>query len=478
MTSNDFSAEPRKLNPIYSCLVPLTLLVVAGLVHTFTNEEMFAAAAAVLALVGLGTFADALFGTVSIGVFKIIGLSYCLGFGLSSFNTWYGTHLIPEPLALYTQYSDRILCHGLAFVCFSVAVFFFLGEVLERHIVIDPRALARSVEINWFIWGAFALVIAAFLHGSLGYMGFSTNDGKVDVLGAAGYWVISPLFALALTKAIHSETPGKRLLHWLLFATVALMLLPLGRRVLIYTIFVAGLFLRFDPTVSSLKGRTKVMIVALTLVLLSVGTFGFLYLRFATYELGDQTHYSLAALTSEAVVVFRKRSYAEVATVMQENAESRGFVLGYSAAVLEFSETQQISGGEGLGDAIFLVIPSALNPGKLSHLPEQEEYLVDRLYHTDYADEANTLLSAGAVDFGSFGALVYPLGIAGLTIFMLNQARRLLTPVFSVVVVLASFYALLNLETTVTSYLVLLRDTTLYAVVFSVAYRLRPRRLR
>jgi hypothetical protein len=238
--------------------------------------------------------------------------------------------------------------------------------------------------------------------------------------------------------------------------------------------FLGGLAARFGPVRRKGIVWKRVVVVGLAAGGMYVASIAFLYLRYATYELDMEVHPSLGAIVTEAYHQSQTTDYLVIAAALKENTIERGFILGWLSDLIKQGETHKTAEGQDITNCLIMQVPSALWKDKSTHLPPGEEDLASSLFGTTYPDEANSVLTAGAVDFGVAGALLYPLMAAGLIAIFQRVMAAYTRPLIATVITLAGIYLMLNVEGEITGYFVFIRNGILFAFILHVIGRFRP----
>ena len=459
---------------MYGLFFPALLTVAGCLTLTNGRESVFGTAAFVGAACSFFAFGDLLLGTVRLSCYKLIAIGLLMGYCTTSAFTWVSSLGYDGGLSAFMNADVSDLCSALGAVLLSCSLLFVIGELSGDAVVVDVRAILKLPQTNWVIAFGILAVVAAFLHGDLGFMGAAVADSKRTFLGAIGDWLVPPVFALTFSRA--RSQSGKILprLFWWALATVLLVItFPLGRRVFMYTLLMGFIADRFRDT----SGR-RITIKLVVSAILAVSTLyavslAFLYLREATYEYGEDERPSLRELAQKGYSVYQNGNISDIQANLNQNTEERGFIIAWLGDLLLQASHHPTGHGINVANSLMLTIPSLLWPDKAENMPPFEEGTANELFGTEYQDEANSLLTAGVVDFGFIGALVYPTCAAFLLSMYLRYFLPRLAPVPALLLLFAAFYQMLNVEVEITSYVVFCRDSLLFAAIVYLIGRLR-----
>jgi len=459
------------------CLLvyPAILLGTAVLAVGYQSSITFGITAFAIAFIGILAFGELLFGSSTINCGKVIAVGLSMAYGLTSFNTWWNVRDVVGGLPMFVEADQGTLCNGIALVSAVVASLFVIGEAFPFEIRVDVRELAATGNAKWFVLTSFLIVVAAFVHGDLTYMGQQVSaDYKITVLGSLGAWLVPPLFGMTFAVANRTHDRLQKILFWTVFACQAVMIIPLGRRVFIYTLFIGGLVAKFSVVRREGLLLKRVVFVAVALVGMYVASISFLYIRFATYELDPKAHHSLGEILSTARDLSSRKDYKEVAVALKENTLERGFILGFLADLMKQAETHETAGGQDAINQIIILVPSVVWADKSSNLPPAEEDLANSIFGTNYPDSANTMLTAGVVDFGLAGAFIYAfIAAAIITVFLMVMAA-FARPITSASINLSAIYLMLNTEQYYGDYLGFVRNSLVFAFILYLISMARP----
>ncbi len=245
-----------------------------------------------------------------------------------------------------------------------------------------------------------------------------------------------------------------------------LMFSVLGRRTAIYTsiviLFVLGL------SGYQLRGRTfRKVLLALSLAAVIIAcSLTFMLLRIASNGIRAK-HVTIGKRIEVAgKLVQRGGAYALAGATTQKNAQSRTFVLAFLANVLDASSRKTPALGRDVAGFFQGAIPSILYPDKDRFFTE--EGLVDEQFGFSYGDEANSVLTAGATDFGFIGMIIYPLAMIVLIRLFYNFTAACFATAPLMFVALSIIALMLATEGTLGSYFEVLRDSFFFGIMLAL----------
>ncbi len=478
-------ARPRRFGSLFfplrrSYLLTMPAILLGGALPcwaTGTDASMIVGAV-LLAGISFYLLFDLLGRRRPLRVSTVLAITLGLGYGLGTANTWFTLPRGDATLGDFLQFNTADLAYAMASVMVSIAALISLGELYERPIFGEDFELKFNNRAIVFLTLGVLVIIAAFASGSTGFMGASTGQdtadiGHIGVLASLAEWLLSPLLDLSVCVALNVKGRFTRNYARILSVVLFLMVLPTGRRVLIYSVILSLLALRFGRYRIPYSPLKKVVLLGLLGAVVYVATIGFFYLRLAGYGL---IHPTLGQRISAAIRFAEEKNYADVKKDFSENVQRRTFILGFLAQLEGYSHTMQTANGEDLTKQVQLALPSVLYSDK--DLFFTEEALANEKFGSRYTDEANSVYTAGALDFGVWGVILYPL----LAVLMFRASFEFLAetmPVFaSCFIILASLGVLLEPETSVTSYFVVIRNGIFFGGVIWLIMSLPEFRVR
>ncbi len=462
-------ARPRRFGSLFlplrrAYLLVMPAILVAGALPcwaTGTDWSMIWGAV-LLAGISLYLLFDLIGRRQPLRVSTIVAITLGLAYGLGTANTWFTLPRGDETLGDFLHISTPDLAYAMASVLVSVASLLALGELYETPIFGEDFELKYNNRAIVFLTLGTATLGASFASGSTSFMGadVSQDIGHVGYLASLAEWLSSPLLALSVSITLNIKGGFTRNYARALSVLLFLMVFPLGRRIIIYSVVLTLIALRLGRYRIPFSPLKKTVLLALLASVVYFATIGFFYLRIAGYGLLRPT---LAQRISAAIRLAEDKSYADIKQEFSQNVERRTFILGFLAQVEGYAQTMETAHGEDAAEQFQLALPSLLYSGK--DLFFTEEQLANRLFGSNYIDEANSVYTAGAVDFGFWGVILYPL-LAVVMFRVFFEAISETMPVFaSCFIILASFATILEPENTVTGYFVVIRNGVLFGFV-------------
>ena len=455
-------AAPR---PLYFVYLPLVLSFTGVVAWVVGSEVATVIGSFVGSLVGLYLLWDWLIKGGGTRFSTLIPMGLLVGYCLGSFNTWATTTRNGISLGEFTGNDDAVLARGVAAVLISCAISIFFGEIFERPLFGRDFKLHLDDRLYTLIYFGTLLVLASFVTGGSASGTADGGAGGAGVIKSFISWITPSLVVMSVSIFLLTPRGG---LRKILIGGAALLLLVssivLGRRVLIYTVMETIFFARLVGI--RIKGSIpkKVAIFASVGAFVAFGALGFMLLRIAGYG-GPNTHRSLfqkIVIASEWVK--EGSAFDKAVSSTQSNVKTRTFVIAFFANVLDASSRSTPGLGTDTIGLVQLGIPSALYPEKDKFF--NEEHLVDSLYGFSYGDEANSILTAGATDFGLLGVLTFPVIMAWIIRVTLEFMSWRLNQGSTLIVILMVIYVTIQAEGTLTGYV----DSLFYGILFSVVF--------
>jgi len=458
----DDLAPPRQ---IYVTYIPVVLALAGVLGWLMSDESGMVLACVVATAVALYTLWGWLFLRAPTRFSTLLAMSLLLGYGGGALNTWITLPRGGLSLAEVMGLSEGVLSRGMAAVLFSSAALYFLGELFEKPIFGASFHFQITRKTRSLIYVGTLAILAGYLTHSLDVGGTVSSQGHISIPGLFLIWLYYPLTAISAAAFLTSERRSDRLLTGLSTLILLLMLTVLGRRATIYT-STEILFLlplagyrwrgRLIRNMLLIAGLTAFVVVcALTTMLLRIS--------------GESMRRSQKPVTvvrrfQAAGKLVKKGGAVTIASnATQQNFQSRTFVLAFLANILDASSRITPALGQDAVSLMATAVPTALYPDKDRFF--SEEGLVDRQFNFSYLDEANSVLTAGATDFGLLGMILYPLLLVAIARFVYDFVGRWLTATPLMIVTLSLIFMFLQTESILTAYFVHFRDTLLFSAL-------------
>jgi hypothetical protein len=456
----DIRVGPRRL---YFIDFPL-LLAITGLIGwIIPTDTMLLVTSLVAALVGGYTLWDLTIRRGPIRFSHVLCIANTAGYGGGTVNSWLTIHRGRMDLAAFFGRDTAAITQAMAAILFSASVLYALGEVYETPLFGDDfRLQFDSRMIVLILFGAVLMGIGYKME-VFGYMGLSSSNGRESLLGDLINWLYPPLFGFTCTAFLNWRGRLTKWMLGLILAVQFVMIIPTGRRNILYAMLLALITTRFGDYRPKWSASKKVIYAILLVALLSVGATVFYYLRFAAYSAHGRK-ISLADRADLALRYYESGDKSKIDASLQENLKKRTFVLGYLSDLLYASGHMTPALGANAFHEFQITIPSVFWAGK-NEILYQEETVANMQFHFSFGDEANSTLTAGALDFGLTGIILYPILLWGLLRLFASLAERTLPTMASTFLILALVFDSLMTENGLWSHLVSLRDGLIFSLI-------------
>jgi hypothetical protein len=411
--------------------------------------------------VGLFMLVSLIFYDTPIRISHVLALTLALGYGLGSANSWFTIPRDKETLGEFLHKDPALLGHTMGSILLVLAILLAAGEAFELPVFGREFRIPFDERTTTFISFGVLVDLVAFATGALSYMGAGAGaGGELGIFPSFGAWLINTLFAVSLSATLNAKKRGERIYLALLTGVQFFLQIPLGRRILIYTFILALITVRLGGYRFNWSWTRRIVVAAILGSILYASTIAFFYLRVAGFSHKGLT---LTGRVAAAIDMFASGNHEEVNKSFSENVQRRTFILGF-VSELESLSTQFTPGyGRDLVMGFKKAIPSVIYPGKDRFA--QEEGLDNELFNTTYIDEANSVLSGGATDFGLLGMIGYPILFTIMLRAFFEYVQNY-QPVFvTTFIYLSALGTLLEPELSLTDYFIVLRNGLLFGTV-------------
>jgi hypothetical protein len=345
----------------------------------------------------------------------------------------------------------------------SIALLIVLGisillSVISRFekqlLVMDKLQAGLSRRATWIIIFSTILVMIAFANGDISFMGVYLNEElrRISPIGALCFIMIPILATISAAVYFdsHFQFIKSRRLFLILAFILCVSLVPLGRRVLIYTLILI-LFLRGPHIIKKVRKReTGVFHILLILLITSVIIFYcfrvFYAFRIAVSTMAVEKKPPTMEIIPHAVDLFQSSpGQAAIHEKLVKNISYRFFILSYLAGLIAAHHEHETPFLGELKHALALAIPSFIY-SKKAQLPPTPENFVHPSLGLPVFDGPNTIIISGLNDMGWIGMIIYPIGIVALYILLYRLVCARCPPFLSAFIVLHFLYSLLYVE--------------------------------
>lgn len=401
-----------------------------------------------------------------------------LGYALGTFNTAAQLAKKHQTVAEHFFRLQDDLSFALSLVLWASAVLFLAGGVVEKPIQLNFAKLLKFD--GTYLALAFLLYILALATHQIGYMGSSVSEeGHVTILATIAGMTGPTLPALTVVFRRKSKLLSRAVLFWGLLISEMAMLVPSGRRALIYSL----LLVVFAFTLSGDRWKSALWKKALIIGICVAGLYGgnvMFYAMRHEAEVGRAAgrigapNIKLGELVSNAIRFLREGRDASFDEEVATNLQDRTFVLRYFSDLVTQSWTHTPVHGRVALFSVSMATPSAIyglfgNKDKVIALG-MEETVANPDFGLVATDEANSLLTGGLCDWGIPGLFIYPLGVALLINFVIRVGLGRAPELMRLIAVMLMVETLFQTELAVTGIVVLLRNLALLLLFWIPIY--------
>ena len=471
-----FGSDFSQQSLTYLLYLPCLLGTCAAATWLVPTDTMFLVGAMVGGGVGLYALLDVMFRNAPLRFTSIYAMTVLLAYNLGAVNSWFTLKRASLTLAEAFARDPAALAHAIAACMATAALLFVIGQIFERPV------FGRDFCLN-FGWHTLPLVsvgtlmlLGAYASGKVGYMGINIDEtGHLNPAVALIMWWIIPAFAYSVCATLNSTG----LTRWALAALTlvqALAMVPFGRTHFAFALLLALIATRLGKYRIRMPIYKRVLIGAAGIVVILTMSVAFIYLRVAGYQQKEKL--PVGTRLKVAYDLLGKRSPTEILELMGTDASSRTFMIGFFSDLLDASQHSTPLLGRDLLYNIQLTVPSVISRDKFGIVPYGEEILVNIQWGFAYIDEANSLLTAGAADFGFVGVILYPIVLVLMLRVALEWIQYVMPTNIAAIIALAYIFQALQAEDVPAGYFLQLRTTLLVALIFYVLVRLPAFRLR
>jgi hypothetical protein len=372
----------------------------------------------------------------------------------------------------------RYIAYGLVLVFLGCVSLLFAG-IFETPLLVDGAVIEVDYRIERFIWLNLAMVAIAYLHGDFSYTATNFQAGGDKVTPLAALAMPGAAAILPLASIGFMQSSGLRRFRFgilMLFGVGAVV--PISRRDLFYAVLISVFcVLRLSGRkihVSGLRRVSLSIILVSTLIVLNVF---FLGLRTAATEDARKESGQKATL-AEGFYAARNGLLKNPRLLMMyvgENLEKRAYVVGYLSLLARGGRDFQPMMGRDAEFAIEMTIPDELY--KLTGSSKDpirdivaEEGLANEHFGLTVTDEANSILTAGYIDFGLIGVLLYPPILCAVSRWFLSLTSQFFSPEVSAVILVLVLSELIRTDEELKGCVSDLRNLAILAVICAIVF--------
>ncbi len=467
----DFAPQSQ-MHLIY---LPVVLTLCATAVWAIPSDATFVFGTLAGGVIGIYLLLDIVFRETPLRFTSLYAMTLLIAYNLATLNSWLTLPRGGLTLAEFFSRDPAALARAVAACMASAASLLALGQIFETPLFGRDFRLKFDSAVPIGILSA-GLLVLGYATGQLGYMGIkSSGTGHVSAAATLIMWWSVPAFAYSVCAALNSVG----LKRWIVAGCALVQgvaIVPFGRRVFAFSLLLAVIGTRLGEFRLRMHWFKKLLIGALAAGVVLVGSLAFLYLRVAGYQNKGKTS-SMSTRVSVAADTVSKMKPDEVLHILGNDASSR-FIVGFFSDLLDASQRSNPLMGRDILYNIQQMVPSAISASKFGLQPYGEEEMANMQWGFSYIDEGNSLLTAGAADFGLIGVLLYPLLILLFFRMALEWTQSFMPPVMAAIVALSFIFETLQAEDTPVGYFTQIRNALLVGLLFYLASKLPRFRLR
>lgn len=456
----------------YVLYFPLTLSAIAVLMWLMPSDGMLGFGCFVATGIGISLLWDFLFRDHLVRLTRVSAMGFLLGYSGGTLNTWLTLPRAGYSLASRAGLMRGELCHGVAATILGCACLLVVGELLEVPVLDITDRIAISPGLKRIALSGIVLVPPIFTAVRLkqGGMTSGTHGGVLAVLLD---FLAIPTVILSTIIFLMEKKGSGRLLWGVAVVLLWLLQVNLGRRNLVYAAVITVALARHAGYQWNKLSFRQILVIG-------IGT-TFLFLGFLTYELLRVASYAhkeasyAQQLATAGRWVEEGRAWKIAITSTQQNVEGRTFVVAWFSDLLELSSTMPTAHGRDLFIQTEDAIPKQFIPNKPVI---QEEDIASEQFNRNYPDQANSLMTAGVIDFGLAGVMVYPLVVVFCMSYVVRTLKKLMDHEIYVYGFVISLMFSIATEVTLTGFEVAIRNIVIIAIGLYVLLRLPSFRIK
>lgn len=369
------------------------------------------------------------------------------------------------------QAATTVVCVSLACAavgCLQRPLFFRYSDWVDR----------KRISIYPFVLGL-GVIVLAYAQGAVGYMGINAAvSGEVPPIGAIAQLVVAPLAVCALYFGTLERDQVRRQIFYMIFALSEILIIPMGRRLFLYSIVLALIARRVALPSSSgeqkrvnKKGRGGVIKIGIVLALILTVAFA-VFASFRQYGYERYGYKSLVTNTGMRVLGGINLLIQHPSDVLRPLGATvgprTGSLLAYLGEYVRKEETHQAVHGGVLEFSVSGIVPSVLWPGKAQMLKSAgniSEGIIHPRLGMPVFDGPNSIITEGFGDFWYPGAVLYPVAILLLYGISSTLLGRIAGRRWVIFINATLAYSLFAVESSLGRYLIDLRNLIVVLVV-------------
>ena len=463
--AGDELSRPRVM---YFFYYPLILGSAALLAWIFPTDRMTGISSAIATVVSCLMMWDFLFTGQVIRFSTICAMGLTIGYGAGTLNSWLTIPRGNFPLASVIGQTVPELANGVAAALMACAVLMVLGEFLEKPIWTMASRLELTEGVKRVLLAnsgilAIAAGVGMFHQGGLKTSGAHHAGFVAEMVG----FLVQPSVIVATIAFLVERDKVKRYLFGAIMAFLWLVTLTQGRMTLVYPALVTVGLARYAGYRWDRISWKKVLVLAAGLFFLIFGVLTYQLLRIAGGRVSSQ---NIGAEVNQAQRWAAKGEAWRIATSSTvENVQGRTLIVSFLSDLLYQTQTHTPALGKDLLLQIEIDIPSVIYRNKPTIA---EENIASRTFGLFYTDQPNSVFTAGALDFGFWGMLIYPIAIMLFFSLVLRLGATYLPFELFLYGLVAFVVRTMGPELQITAYFETIRNFIVFSVLIYAVLRL------
>lgn len=469
-TSRDLAGVDELSRPHvkYFLYYPLILAFAAILLWIFPTDMMTAVSSAIGTVISCLMLWEYLFTNSSIRLSSVSVMGLGVAYAGGTLNSWLTISRGEYSLAFVIGQTVPELANGVAAALMGCAILLCVGELFERPVLTTAQRITVTSGIKRIVELLFVILIAAFATGKFqqgGAVGLNTSRAGFTAIFLE--FILPPAAVLAVIVMLAEKRKIAKYAYGCIVLCLFAIEMTQGRRHVVYPALVAVGLARYAGYRWSQISLRRILLIAGACVFLFFGVLTYQALRLAGGRI--QSH----AISEQAPVVenwVRQGRFWKIAiSSSSKNVKLRSLEVHFLSDLL-YRETQKSPAyGLDLARELEATIPSIIDKNKHT---VAEETTASQTFGIYYPDQPNSVLTAGALDFGLYGVMIYPIVIILLFSLVLREiSKHFYYEVF--VFALAAFVQVaMAAENEISAYFVTVRNIIIFSILFYLIARM------
>lgn len=453
--------------PKYFLYYPIVLAGAALLLWIFPTNLVTGISSGIATVIGCLMMWQYLFINQAIRISILCATGLVIGYGAGTLNSWLTLPVGNLPLAEVVGQTVPEMANGVAAALMGCALLMVVGELLETPVLTMANRLRITTGVKNLIYINAAIIAVAFAAGKFHQGGVKmASANKAGALSEFLVFIMGGTIVLATIAFLVEEKKTQKSVLGVVILFLWLLALTQGRRSLVFPALITVGLARFAGFRWKQISVGRIILVAGAIAFLLFGVLTYQLLRLAGG--GASTSISLEA-SRAGQWVHEGRAWRIATHSSIQNVKARTLVVTFLSDILYRERSHLPAYGKDLLLQAEIAVPSALDKNKPKIV---EEGLASRQFKVFYTDQPNSLLTAGAIDFGYWGIFVYPI----VTILFFSWFLR---AVFTYLPYEVYFMALaifleagFAVEGQLSRYFVVMRNIVIFALFLYVVTRL------